>query len=261
MLYICMYVRIYFKLLHISWLTRVITTSPTIIPAILREPVGRKAQLMLKRSSFVSTISLRTAIGEVMTYILTNRRAICWKYIYSYVRISTASKMYKITYACILGITDDLRSLWLQWPSRIRKPGSMAMGNHHSQILSSTQVNVFMFIHPSCWRTAKATAGALVNFAHGKMKRDGIQWHSRRTMSHCDFSPDGDLPIRFLTLTESTAIFVRTNYIAVASVLNMRDGTKGHFCITCSNSERNHETWGLSNPNVLNKHLFRILQA
>jgi len=66
---------------------------------------------MLKRSSFVSRVSLRMAIGEVMIHILTNRRAICWKSIYSYVHISTASKMYTITYACILGITDDLKIL------------------------------------------------------------------------------------------------------------------------------------------------------
>jgi hypothetical protein len=59
----------------------------------------------------VSTVSLRMAIGEVMIYILTNRRAICWKYVYSYARISTASKIYKIMYACILGITDDLKIL------------------------------------------------------------------------------------------------------------------------------------------------------
>jgi len=66
---------------------------------------------MLKRSSFVSTVSLRMAIGEVMIHILNKRPAICWKYIYSYVRMSTASKMYKITYACIMGITDDLMIL------------------------------------------------------------------------------------------------------------------------------------------------------
>jgi hypothetical protein len=50
-------------------------TSPKIIPAILRETVDTKAQLTPKRSSFVSTVSLRMAIGEVQfvgnTYILT----------------------------------------------------------------------------------------------------------------------------------------------------------------------------------------------
>jgi hypothetical protein len=53
MQYICMYFRIHFQLLHISWLTRVIITSPTIIPAILRETVDTKTQLMLKRTSFM----------------------------------------------------------------------------------------------------------------------------------------------------------------------------------------------------------------
>lgn len=71
MQYICMHVRIYFQLLPISWLTRVIITSPK-TPAILRETVDTKAQLTLKRSSFVS---LRMVIGEVQfaenTYVLT----------------------------------------------------------------------------------------------------------------------------------------------------------------------------------------------
>lgn len=150
------------------------------------------------------------------------------------------------------------RSLWLQRPSRIRKTGFYGDGQPpftNSFILAR---NVLMFIHQYCWRIATATAGALVNFAHGKMKTDGIQWHSRRTMSHCDLSPDIDLPICLLALTESTALLEWTNDIPVATVLNMRDGTKWHFCNTCSTSEKNHETWGLVNPTVLNKHLFRI---
>ena len=126
------------------------------------------------------------------------------------------------------------RSLWLQWPSRIRKRGFSGDGWPHLTNSFGHARNILMFMHPSCWRTATAPAGALVNFAHGKMKIDGIQWHSRRTMTHCDLSPDVDLPICNLTLTESTALFVWTNDIPVASVLNMRDGTKGHFCIPCS---------------------------
>jgi hypothetical protein len=61
------------------------------------------------------------------------------------------------------------------------------------------------------------------------MKTDGIQWYSRRTMSHCDLSPDADLPICIFTLTENTALLEWTNDIPVATVLNMRDGTKGAF--------------------------------
>jgi len=148
--------------------------------------------------------------------------------------------IHTITYACILGITDDLKIL----------VAAMAIKDEKNRVLWRWITTTHKFFHPGKKRFQFHPPILLKN-SHGHSRctskfcscknEDGIQWHSRRTMSHCDLSPDVDLSICVLTLTESTALFEWTNYIPVATVLNMRDGTKGHFCNTCSTSERNHE--------------------
>jgi len=130
------------------------------------------------------------------------RSAICWKYIYSYVHL-LHRRCIKSHMHVFWASRVTWRSLWLQWPSRIRKTGFYGDGQPPLTNSFIQARNVLMFIHQYCWRIATATAGAPVNFAHGKMKTDGIQWHSCRTMSHCDLSPDVDLPICILALTES----------------------------------------------------------